>query len=220
MRHKNANPDVDPQLVRTSSMLARVTFAIMLLVIAYIGVASYEGFKERQISDGLATQGQDLATQVKAECAKGGEVAKRLGALCQQAANLEQAPPPKAVTGDRGAEGPKGDKGDPGVPGVPGAQGPPGGPGPGGPVGDTGQPGSNGPEGSQGPKGDKGDQGPMGPQGDVGPAGPQGPGGEPAPRITAIDMDQASCTGTVHLSDGTSFPINMSGCSPLAIGGE
>src|SRR3954471_18409914 len=145
MRHKIANPDVDPQLVRTSSMLARVTFAIMLLVIAYIGFASYEGYKARQISDGLATQGQDLATQVKAECAKGGEVAHKLGPLCQQAANLEQAPPPQGPVGERGPMGPVGPPGPQGIQGVPGPQGPPGAVGPSGPVGDTGQPGSVGP---------------------------------------------------------------------------
>lgn len=214
MRYK-ANPDVDPELVRTSSVLARVTFVIMLLVIAYIGYASYVGYKTQEATQSLANQGQDLATQVKAECAKGGDVARKLGPLCQQAANLEQAPPVAGPAGERGPTGSVGPAGPQGIPGVPGPQGPVGATGPVGPVGDTGQPGSPGPGGSQGPKGDKGDQGPMGPRGDVGPEGPQGPGGEPAPRITDVSMNMSSCTGTITLSDGSSFPINMTGCTPV-----
>lgn len=212
MRRIKANPEVDPELVRTSSMLARITFAIMLLVIGYIGYSAYISNKVQESTQTLANQGQDLATQVKAECAKGGDVAKQLGPLCQQAVNLEQAPSvgPAGERGPTGAVGPVGPQGEPGVPGP---QGPVGGTGPVGPVGDTGAPGSAGPEGSQGPKGDKGDQGPMGPQGDTGPAGPQGPGGEPAPRITNVTLNMSSCTGTITLSDGSSFPITMTGCS-------
>jgi hypothetical protein len=134
MRTK-ANPDVDPELVRTSSMLARVTFAIMLLVIAYIGYTSYVNHKNQAATQDLATQGQDLATQVKAECAKGGDVARKLGPLCQQAANLEQAPPAVGPTGERGPIGPVGPPGPEGPQGVPGPGGPPGAIGPGGPVG-------------------------------------------------------------------------------------
>lgn len=212
--------DADPALVRTSSMLARVTFGLMLLVIAYIGYKAYVDHRIQQSTQSLADQGQDLASQVKAECAKGGDVARKLGPLCQQAANLEQAPPAVGPVGDRGPQGLTGETGPKGDPGVPGPTGPRGDTGMPGPVGDTGTPGTPGPEGSQGPKGDKGDQGPVGPQGDVGPEGPQGPGGEPAPRITAVDMDMSSCTGTVHLSDGSSFPINMTGCTPPLIGGE
>jgi hypothetical protein len=177
MRTK-ANPDVDPELVRTSSMLARVTFAIMLLVIAYIGYTSYVNHKNQAATQDLATQGQDLATQVKAECAKGGDVARKLGPLCQQAANLEQAPPAVGPTGERGPIGPVGPPGPEGPQGVPGPGGPPGAIGPGGPVGDTGQPGTAGPEGSQGPKGDRGDPGPAGPEGPEGPAGPPGETGD------------------------------------------
>lgn len=217
MRNKS-NPE--PELVRTSSMLARVTFGIAIVLVLYIGIASWIGYQQKQAADGLATQGQDLAAQVKAECAKGGEVAKKLGALCQQAADLEQKPSPAGPAGERGPMGIAGPTGPRGEPGVPGPGGAPGATGPTGPVGDTGQSGSVGAEGPQGPKGDKGDQGPLGPQGDTGPAGPQGPGGEPAPRITNVSVDMSSCTGTVQLSDGTSFPIAMTGCTPPLIGGE
>jgi len=209
MRHSRSNPDVDPHLVRTSSVLARVTFVIMLLVIAYIGVASWIGYQSRQTAESLATQGQDLATQVKAECAKGGEVARKLGPLCQQAADLEKTPPVAGPAGERGPIGPVG------PPGVPGPTGPSGAPGQTGPVGDTGEPGSVGPEGSQGAKGDTGATGPEGPAGPPGEPGSQGPPGEAAPRITDVSLDMATCTGTITLSDGTSFPINVTGCSPV-----
>lgn len=213
--------EVDPVRVRTSSTLAKITFGVMILLVVYIGFASWQSYQDKKAAQGVATQGQDLASQVKAECAKGGEVARKLGPLCQQAADLDSKPPavsgPKGERGDPGPVGPSGEKGDPGP------VGPSGQPGTQGPVGDTGERGSdgqNGSEGPQGPKGDPGEQGPKGDPGPSGPEGPQGPGGEPAPRITAVDMDMASCTGTVHLSDGTSFPINMTGCTPALIGGE
>lgn len=173
-RLRKANRDVDPELVRTSSMLARVTFAIMLLVIAYIGYSAYVSHRAQQNAQSLANQGQDLASQVQAECAKGGDVARKLGPLCQQAANLDNKAPAVGPAGERGPQGPPGPEGAPGTPGVPGPVGPTGATGPGGPVGDTGQPGSVGPEGAQGPKGDRGDPGPPGPQGPEGPAGPPG----------------------------------------------
>lgn len=202
-------------------MLAKIAFAGMIVLVLYIGVASWIGYQRQKDATNLATQGQDLASQVKAECAKGGDVARKLGPLCQQAANLDAQPPPSGIPGAVGPAGPKGDKGDPGT-SIPGPVGPPGGPGPVGPVGDTGQPGTPGQDGSPGQNGGPGEPGPPGPQGEPGPAGPEGPmgpGGEPAPTITGVDMDMSSCTGTVHLSDGTSLPINMSGCTPPLIGG-
>jgi Collagen triple helix repeat (20 copies) len=167
---RKANQDVDPQLVRTSSRLARFTFAILIIVVVYIGFASWIGFEQRRSAQGLANQGQDLASQVKAECARGGEVAKQLGALCQQAANLEHAPPAQGPTGERGLQGPIGPQGPEGPTGVTGPSGPPGPIGNTGPVGDTGAKGSDGQSGAQGP---------AGPKGDTGPAGPTGPKGEP-----------------------------------------
>lgn len=177
MRHK-ANSDVDPELVRTSSMLARVTFAIMLLVIAYIGYSAYMNHKVQQDTQSLANQGQDLAAQVKARCASDSAFSERNPGLCQQATSLDNKPPAVGPAGERGPAGPQGPEGPPGIQGVPGPVGPPGAVGPGGPVGDTGQPGSAGPEGSQGPKGDRGDPGPAGPQGPEGPAGPPGETGD------------------------------------------
>ncbi len=221
-RHKiKPGPEVEPQLVRTSSMLARVSFGILIALIVYIGWASYLGYQKQQNTQDVANQGQDLASQVKAECAKGGDVARQLGPLCQQAANLE-ATPVQGPTGERGPMGPQGVQGPAGPigeQGVPGPQGQPGVSGPKGETGDTGQAGTAGQNGTPGPKGDPGPAGPQGDPGPAGPEGPQGPGGEPAPRITDVSMDMSSCTGTVTFSDGTSLPINMSGCAPLPVGG-
>lgn len=214
---RDKHEEVDPVRVRTSSTLERFTFGLLVTLVLYIGIASYIGYLRQQSAQDLATQGQDLAGQVKAECAKGGDVARRLGSLCQQAADLQAKPTPSGPVGERGPMGPKGDKGDTGAT----VTGPPGGPGPAGPggsKGDTGEPGSNGQNGSDGQVGPKGDPGPTGPRGDPGQEGPMGPGGEPAPTITSVDADMSSCTGTVHLSDGSSVPFNMTGCTPI-IGG-
>lgn len=216
---KRANPDLDPQLVRTSSMLARITFGIMILVVLYIGIGTWYNLRAKESAQQQASQGQDLAAQLQAECAKGLDFYDKHRDLCVKAADLDAQPTPKSdplqgPKGDPGREGPKGDKGEPGATGPSGAQGQPGDKGQ---VGDTGQPGPGGPEGSQGPKGDKGDQGDVGPAGEP---GEQGPKGQDAPRITDVRMDMSSCTGTVTLSDGSSFPIAMTGCTPPLIGGE
>jgi hypothetical protein len=212
-------PEVDPEPVRSKNTLQKVLLVLLLIVVAWIIWVTVVSLVRGDQTARQANSGQDLASQVQAECAKGGPIATQLGQLCQQAADLKNAPPPVGPTGERGTPGPvgpKGDKGDTGT-GVPGV---PGGTGPGGPGGDTGQPGTNGQDGTQGQPGVKGDPGATGPKGDTGPEGPRGPGGEPAPRITNVDLDQATCTGTITLSDGTSFPINMTGCTPPIIGGE
>lgn len=212
---KRANPDLDPQLVRTSSMLARITFGLLIVVVLYIGIGTWYNLRVQVAAQNQAAQGQDLASQLQAECAKGLEFYDKHRDLCAKAADLEAKPPPAGVTqgqkGDRGDPGPRGPQGDT----VIGPQGPQGEPGPRGPVGDTGEPGSNGQSGPQGPIGEPGPVGPKGDPGEQGPPGqegPQGPGGEPAPRITDVSMDMTTCTGTITLSDGTSFPINMKGC--------
>lgn len=211
---RDNHSEVDPVLVRTSSTLAKVTFGFLVVVVLYIGIASYVGYQRKQEADAKAAQGEDFATQVQAECAKGGDLARKLGLLCQQAADVKASPSPQP--GDRGPKGDKGDTGPTGV-GIPGPVGPRGELGPVGPKGDTGAPGSDGKDGSQG---EKGDPGPGGPAGEPGAAGPKGDKGDPAPRITNVSMDMASCTGTVTMSDGTSFPIEMTGCNPSPLGGE
>jgi hypothetical protein len=207
MRNR-ANPDLDPQLVRTSSLLARITFGILILVVLYIGIGTWYNLRQKQDADVLANKGQDLASQLQVECAKGLEFYDKHRDLCAQAANLDSQPR-SGAKGERGDQGPMGPQG---IQGVPGPQGPRGDTGTPGPVGDTGGPGLTGQEGAQGPKGDKGDQGDVGPAGEP---GEQGPAGRDAPRITDVKLDMSSCTGTVTLSDGTSFPISMSGCGHL-----
>lgn len=222
MAHANQpGPEVDPEPVRSKNTLQKVLLGLLLLIVAWIIWVTVAAIVKQGQTAESAGQGQDLATQVQAKCQQGGDIARQLGKLCQDAADLKATPVPGAtgaqgVPGPAGPAGPKGDKGDPGV-GVTGAQGVPGQTGPGGPVGDTGQPGTAGQDGTQGPAGPKGDTGATGP---AGPQGETGPGGEPAPRITNVSLDQASCTGTVTLSDGTSFPINMTGCTLAPIGGE
>ena len=207
MRNR-ANPDLDPQLVRTSSLLARITFGILILVVLYIGIGTWYNLRQKQDADVLADKGQDLASQLLTECAKGEDFYQKHRDLCAQAANLDSQPRSgaKGERGDPGPVGPRGEKGDTG------AQGARGDTGSSGPVGDTGAPGSGGKDGAQGPKGDKGDQGDVGPAGEP---GEQGPAGRDAPRITDVKLDMSSCTGTITLSDGTSFPVSMSGCGHL-----
>lgn len=211
---RDNHSELDPVRVRTSSTLARITFSGMVILVLYIGIASWVGYQRKQEADAKAEQGQDFASEVQAECAKGGDMARRLGLLCQQANDVKQNPPPQ--NGAKGDIGPKGEKGDPGV-GFPGPVGPRGELGPVGPKGDTGEPGSNGENGSQG---EKGEPGPGGPAGEPGAAGSKGDKGDPAPRITNVSMDMNACTGTVTLSDGTSFPIEMTGCNSGPLGGE
>lgn len=229
MHHSNApGPEVDPEPVKSRNLLTKIMAGILTLVVAWIITATIIGLnRQNQTTDqknqavDQATQGQLLAAEVQAKCAQGGDIARQLGKLCQAAADLKNTPVP-GTPGVQGVPGPVGPQGPEGVPGstVTGPQGVPGGTGPGGPSGDTGATGSSGEDGSQGQTGPKGDTGATGPAGPQGPEGPTGPGGEPAPRITNVSLDQASCTGTVTLSDGTSFPINMTGCTVAPIGGE
>lgn len=193
---RDNHSEVDPIRVRTSSTLARVTFGLMIVLVLYIGTASWIGYQDKRAAQGVATQGQDLATQVQAECAKGGEVAAKLGALCKQAAELDQKPTsgPIGERGPMGPVGPKGDKGDPGQT-VTGPQGVQGQTGPGGEKGDTGQQGTPGENGTQGPKGDPG---PAGPKGDPGPEGPQGPEGDPGPAPSTFTFPDAAVPGVYH----------------------
>jgi len=216
MRNR-ANPDLDPQLVRTSSLLARITFGILILVVLYIGIGTWYNLRQKQDADALANQGQDLAAQLQAECAKHLDFYEKNPGLCTKAANLDSQPPSSGSKGERGEQGTMGPQGIQGVPGVQGPRGDVGGQGP---VGDTGGPGSNGQDGTQGPKGETGEQGPGGPQGEPGSQGPKGDTGDPAPRITNVALDLHTCTGTVTLSDGTSFPIDVTGCTPSLLGGK
>lgn len=201
---KRANPDLDPQLVRTSSLLARITFGILIVVVLYIGIGTWYNLRAKESAQQQAGQGQDLAAALQAECAKGLEFYDKHRELCAKAANLDSQPQ-QPGTGPRGDQGLRGEKGDPGASGSPGQ------PGLKGDTGDTGAPGLNGLDGSQGSQGSKGEQGDTGPAG--GP-GQQGPKGEDAPRITDVHLDMASCTGTITLSDGSTFPISMTGCGP------
>lgn len=194
---RKANRNVDPELVRTSSLLARVTFVVMLVLIAYIGWSAYVNHKAQENAQNLASQGQDLASQVKAECAKGGEVAKRLGPLCQQAANLEQAPPAVGPAGERGPQGPPGPQGPEGPMGITGPSGPPGDTGPAGPVGATGPEGEDG-ESVTGPPGPEGPTGPQGPAGPEGPQGGPGPTGPPGPPPAQFTFPDATVPGVYH----------------------
>lgn len=214
---KRANPDLDPQLVRTSSLLARITFGILIVVVLYIGIGTWYNIRAKQSAEVQAGQGQDIAAQLQAECAKHLDFYEKYPALCAKAANLDSQPP---VSGAKGERGDQGQMGPQGIQGVPGLQGPRGDAGAQGPVGDTGQPGLNGQDGSQGPKGETGEPGPGGPQGEPGSQGPKGDKGDPAPRITDVALDMGSCTGTVTLSDGTSFPITMTGCRQFPLGGN
>jgi hypothetical protein len=216
MRNR-ANPDLDPQLVRTSSLLARITFGILIVVVLYIGIGTWYNLRQKQDSDALANQGQDLAAQLQAECAKHLDFYEKNPALCAKAANLDSQPPVSGAKGERGEQGQMGPQGIQGVQGLQGARGDTGTQGS---VGDTGQPGSNGQDGTQGQKGEIGEPGPGGPQGEPGSTGAKGDKGDPAPRITDVALDMDSCTGTVTLSDGTSFPINLTGCRQPLLGGK
>jgi hypothetical protein len=214
---KRANPDLDPQLVRTSSLLARITFGILIVVVLYIGIGTWYNLREKKSAEMQAGQGQDLAAQVQDECAKHLDFYEKNRALCAKAANLDSQPPVSGAKGERGEPGPMGPQGTQGIQGLQGARGDTGTPGP---VGDTGQPGQSGKDGSQGPKGEPGEPGPGGPQGEQGSQGPKGDKGDPAPRITDVALNMDSCTGTVTLSDGTSFPITMTGCPQPLLGGK
>lgn len=223
MTRHNDTPgsEVDPEPVKSKNVLTRIMFGLLMVIVAWIIWVTVAAIIRQNQTESVANSGQDLASEVQAACAKGGDVARQLGKLCQQAADLKATPPPgpsgeRGPIGPVGPSGPKGDKGD----AIPGPSGVPGQPGTKGETGTPGDPGTTGQEGTQGDTGPKGDPGETGPAGPPGPEGPTGPGGEPAPRITDMSLDQASCTGTVTLSDGTSFPINMTGCTPALIGGE
>lgn len=207
------NPDLPAKKIMTW-----VALLIGVVALVWAGYLQVQNHVKAETAQQSATAGQTLADQVKAACAKGGEVARQLGAACQQAADVKANPP--AQPGATGSQGVPGEQGPQGVQGIAGTQGLQGQPGTTGPVGDTGQPGSTGESGTQGPKGDTGEPGPGGPAGQPGEQGSKGDQGEAAPRITNVSMDMSSCTGTVTLSDGTSFPIAMSGCTPALIGGE
>lgn len=218
-RHSDTpGSEVDPEPVKSKNVLTRIMFGLLMVIVAWIIWVTVAAIIRQNQTESVANSGQDLASEVQAACAKGGDVARQLGKLCQQAADLKATPPP-GPSGERGPIGPSGPKGDKGD-AIPGPSGVPGQPGTKGETGTPGDPGTTGQEGTQGDTGPKGDPGETGPAGPPGPEGPTGPGGEPAPRITDVSLDQASCTGTVTLSDGTSFPINMTGCTPALIGGE
>lgn len=131
---------------------------------------------------------------------------------------------PTGLTGAQGIQGEKGDTGEKGDRGDPGTSGGAGGLGPAGPQGDAGV---QGPQGDVGPIGLTGPQGDPGPQGDVGPIGltglqgdpgqdgaqgPQGPSG-----FVDLTYDDASnCySGNVLLADGSTLPVQFSGCVTL-----
>lgn len=164
-------------------------------------------------SDSTSAQ---LADQIAAFCEQNpAYVGDQLN--CQQAKDVQNndspvIAPPKGDKGDKGETGPKGDS----------IMGPKGEPGTNGTNGTNGQNGHDGNDGQNGQDGQsiEGPQGEKGQKGDKGDPGNNGVDGQPAPRITDVDMDMSSCTGTMHLSDGTSFPINMTGCNQPLIGGE
>lgn len=119
--------------------------------------------------------GQDLAESVRRACTDDSINTKDLGALCEQATQVQQ----QTVKGDQGIPG------IPGIQGPMGPAGPTGPPGPAGPRGATGKAGakgSTGASGSPGAAGSDGAQGAQGPQGATGPAGPAGPQGEQGPQ--------------------------------------
>jgi len=177
--------------------------------------------------------GQALATSIAQQCktAAGRAAMVKLGISCEQAAIIVTATP-AVVAGPAGPGGPVGPQGPQGIPGAPGAQGLPGTRGAAGPEGPqgstgpngqtvTGPAGENGGQGAQGPAGDT-VTGPAGPQGEQGPAGQNGvdgtngtdgkdgADGASAPTITGVSEDQAACTITLTLSDGStvSGPIH------------
>lgn len=177
-----AEHDVAPGPVppRESSLLAKITFWIMVILVLYIGLASWAGYRKQQDTAGIANQGQDLAGQVAEACSKGGDVARQLGPLCEKANQLKDTPVPSAgpagvqgLTGPEGSTGATGQTGPSGPSGSPGADGTPG------PIGEPGQAGTPGQDGAQGPQGVQGDPGPAGPAGPQGEPGSNGQDGEP-----------------------------------------
>jgi hypothetical protein len=122
MRNR-ANPDLDPQLVRTSSLLARITFGILIVVVLYIGIGTWYNLRDKKSAEVQAGQGQDLAAQVRDECAKHLDFYEKNPALCTKAANLGSQPPVSGAKGERGDQGPVGPQGIQGVPGLQGPRG-------------------------------------------------------------------------------------------------
>jgi hypothetical protein len=144
-----------------------------------------------------ADNAAQIAAEVRAACARQGQVARELGDLCQRAEQVEAAPAdpipgPQGPPGEQGPAGPPGPRGPSGLPGADGRDGRDGDHGAEGPTGLQGPPGAVGPQGPQGPPGPQGPQGPPGPQGLPGPQGPQGPmcpdGSEPvAATVWTVD---------------------------------
>lgn len=169
-------PPQSPEVPKQTSLLTKITFWVMVVIVLYIGVGTWIGIQRQNNTSAVATQGQDLAAQVAAACAKGGDVAKQLGVLCQRANDLKDTsvPPPIGATGPPGLPGIQGDPGPQGLTGPSGPSGTPGQPGMVGPMGEPGTPGTPGTDGSQGPQGPKGDPGATGPQGEAGTPGSDG----------------------------------------------
>lgn len=182
------DPPENPDLPAKKTM-TWVALVLGVLALVWAGYLQVQNHKKAETATQSATAGQDLATQVQAACAQGGDVARKLGPICQKAADVKANPAP-GPTGDVGPQGPQGDQGPPGVPGVQGPKGDTGVSGAAGetgvsgPGGDTGATGPTGDTGSQGPKGDTGAQGD---QGDQGPAGTRGSDGAPPAGWTWTD---------------------------------
>src|ERR1051326_43017 len=184
-----------------------VALVIGIVALLWAGYLQVQSHNKAQTAEQSATAGQDLATEVQAARAQGGEVARKLGKLCQQAADVKSNPPPqRGAAGAQGQTGPQGPQGIQGIPGPQGVQGPAG---PAGPVGGTGDTGSAGQNGTQGPKGDPGETGPAGPagpQGEPGPKGDTGPKGDPPEQFTFPD---STLPGVYHTctrdSGGTTY---------------
>lgn len=188
----------------------RILFAT-LLVIALLaaGYALWRTFD----AQGNA---RSLAEQVQTACREDRPAAEQQGLNCDQAD--EVASQPTTTPGEQGPRGPQGPAGPPGPVGPEGSDGSTGQPGTSGPQGQQGQPGPSGTPGAPGEDGTPGEPGPPGPQGPPGPEGPQGPAGADGTNgvdgedTVSIALDMDSCTGTGYRSDGTSYPISVSGC--------
>ena len=100
------------------------------------------------------------------------------------------------IVGATGAQGPQGEKGETGATGAQGPQGE---------KGETGATGAQGPQGEKGETGATGAQGPQGEKGDKGDTGAQGPQGEQGVGIQNIQIDNATHTMTITLTNGREF---------------